>query len=158
MTGIILDLYSCPHSDLKISLSEGHDSSFASRSPSTLSYYISRVLVITFNIYNGASIEPLYNLIVEATSNYNLRKSLNIEVPRPRTELGRTTFKHRGALCWNLLTDSFKNSSNLDSFKKTLKNKKSLLNSISFVKASCSVAFRSTDFKYFRHFILYVLS
>ena len=75
--------------------------------------------------------------------------SLQIEVPKPRTEIGRSSFMHRAALCWNLLSNSFKHSSSLNYFKKILKENKRLLNAISFDKASCSVLYRSADFKHF---------
>ena len=49
--------------------------------------------------------------------NYSLRNSLNIEVPRPRSEIGRSSFKHRAALAWNLLPHYVKDCANLRSFK-----------------------------------------
>ena len=41
-------------------------------------FYLRKFLIITFNIYNGASIDPLNNLIVKAQANYNFKKSLYI--------------------------------------------------------------------------------
>ena len=114
-----------------------------------VSFYIKRLLVITYNIYHGNSINPLKNLLVKRESTYSFRKSLNVEVDRPRTEVGRSSFKHRAALSWNFLPDDIKSCSNLDSFKKKLKANKSLLKSISFTKASCCVSNKSLDFKYF---------
>ena len=84
---------------------------------------------------------------MESKSNYDLRKSANIEVPRPRTEIGRSSFKHRAALCWKLLPNSFKNSG-VGSFRNSTRENKKLLNSISFEKAARSVSFKSIDFKY----------
>ena len=114
-----------------------------------LSFYIKRLLVITYNIYYGNSIEPLNNLLVKPKTTYNFRKSFNVEVDRPRTEVGRSSFKHRAALSWNLLPDDIKTCSNLDSIKKKLKANKNLLKSISFTKASCCISNKSLDFKYF---------
>lgn len=114
-----------------------------------IQFYIKRLLTISFNIYNDTCIDPLRDLIVRSTSNYNLRKFANLEVPSPRTEIGRSSFKHRAALCWNLLPNSCKRSSSLGYFKKFLKENKNFLNSISFDKASCIVSFKSPDFKYF---------
>jgi len=114
-----------------------------------LSFYIKRLLIITHNIYYGNSIEPLNNLLVKPKTTYNLRKSFNVEVDRPRTEMGRSSFKHRAALSWNLLPDDIKTCSNLGSFKKKLKANKNLLKSISFTKASCCISNKSLDFSYF---------
>jgi len=119
---------------------------------SIVSFYIKRLLVITYNIYHGSSIEPLNDLITKPETTYNFRKSLNVEVHIPRKELGRSSFKHRAALSWNLLPDDIKNCSNLTSFKKKLKKNKSILKSISFSKASCSISNKSFDFKYFEYF------
>ena len=44
MTGIILDLYSCLHSDLKISLSEGHD--IAPSLPTALPHFL--IILVEF--------------------------------------------------------------------------------------------------------------
>ena len=74
-------------------------------------FYIKRLLVITYNIYHGNSIEPLNDLITKPETTHNLRKSLNVQVYRPRTEVGRSSFKHRAALSWNLLPDDIKNCS-----------------------------------------------
>ena len=114
-----------------------------------IQFYIKRLLIITFNIYNDACIDPPRDLMVKSTSNYNLRKFANLEVPSSRTEIGRSSFKHRAALCWNLLPNSSKHSPSLGYFKKFLNENKNFLNSISFDKASCIVSFKSPDFKYF---------
>ena len=42
---------------------------------------------------------------------------LNLEVPRSRSEIGRSSFKHRAALAWNLLPHHAKECANLRSFK-----------------------------------------
>ena len=118
---------------------------------SIVSFYIKRLLVITYNIYHGNSIEPLNDLIMKPGTTYNLRKSLNVEVHRPRTEVGRSSFKHRAALSWNLLPDDIKNCSNLPSQGK-LKESRNILKSISFAKASCSIFNKSLDFEYFEYF------
>ena len=112
-------------------------------------FYVKRLLIIIFNIYYGASIDPLRDLIVQSKSNYNFRKSANIEVSRPRTEIGRSSFKHRAALCWNLLPNSLKNSPSLGSFNRLIRENKNFLKTISFEKASCNISSKSVDFKYF---------
>ena len=91
----------------------------------------------------------IVNQVAEQQITYNFRKSFNVEVDRPRTEVGRSSFKHRASLSWNLLPDDIKTCSNLDSFKKKLKANKNLLKSVSFTKASFCISNKSLDFKYF---------
>ena len=64
-------------------------------------------------------------------------------------EISRSSFKHRTALYWNLLPDSFNNSSSLGSFKRLIRENKDFLKTISFENASCSLYFKSMDFKDF---------
>ena len=75
--------------------------------------------------------------------------ALNLEVPRQRSEIGRSSFKHRAALAWNLLPRHVKERANLRSFKIGLKANKHLLNSINFARDSCCVSMKNTDFLYF---------
>ena len=86
-------------------------------------FYFKRLVTICLNIYHDTCIVPLTGLIVKSRVNYNFRQSANIEVPRPRTEIGQSSFMHRAALCWNLLPNSCKHSSSLGYFKKFLKGK-----------------------------------
>ena len=51
-------------------------------------------VVVTYRSYHGSNTEELNILISKAKPNYSLRNSLNIEVPRPRSEIGRSSFKH----------------------------------------------------------------
>ena len=97
-----------------------------------ISFYIKTQLVISFNIYNGTTIDPLRNLIVKPDTKYNFRKTANIEVSRPRTEISRSSFKHRAALCWNLLPNSFKNSTSLSYFKRLIRENKNFLKNHKF--------------------------
>ena len=111
-----------------------------------------RLLLII--IYNGASIDPLRDLIVKSKPNYNFRKSAHIVIPRTRTEIGRSPFKHRAALCWNLLPNSFKKSPSLGSFKRLIRGNKNILKTIRFEKASCSISLKSMDLNIFRYVII----
>ena len=61
-------------------------------------FYIKRLLTISFNIYNDTCIDPLRGLIVKSRVNYNFRQPANIEVPKLRTEIDRSSFIHRAAL------------------------------------------------------------
>ena len=102
-------------------------------------------LVCILNVFES-QLDPLRELIVKSKSNCNFRKSANIEVPRPGTEIGRSSFKHRAALRLNLLPNSFKNSPSLGFFKRLIRENKNFLKTISFEKASCSICLKSMDF------------
>lgn len=67
------------------------------------SYYVKRLRVVTYQIYHCSNTDELNILISKAKPNYGLRNSLDIEVPRPRSEIGKSSFKHRAALTWSLL-------------------------------------------------------
>ena len=58
------------------------------------SYYVKMPVVVTCLSYHGSNTEELNILISKAKPNYSLRNSLNIEVPGPRSEIGRSSFKH----------------------------------------------------------------
>ena len=62
------------------------------------SYYVKMLVVVTYRSYHGLNTEELNILISMAKPNYSLRNSLNIEVPRPRSEIGRSSFKHWATL------------------------------------------------------------
>ena len=111
--------------------------------------YTNRLLVLAHKSYYGTNIKPLNNLIEKANTNYNLRKSFNIKVSRPRTETGRLTFKHRAALAWNFLPDHIKGCSDLPSYKIKLKRNKNILNSITYTKESCIITNKCQDYVYF---------
>lgn len=89
-------------------------------------YYVKRLLVLTYQSYHSLNTEELNILISKAKISYSLRNSLNSEVPRPRSEIGRCSFKHRAALAWNLLPHHVKECANLRSFKIGLKINKHL--------------------------------
>ena len=58
------------------------------------SYYVMMPVVVTYRSYHGSNTEELNILISKAKPNCSLRNSLNIEVPRPRSKIGRSSFKH----------------------------------------------------------------
>ena len=88
-------------------------------------------------------------ITIKAKTNYILRNSQNLEVPRPRSEIGSSSFKHRAALVWNLLPHHVKEYSNLTSFKIGLNANKHLLNSINCARGSCCFSVKNDDFLYF---------
>ena len=70
------------------------------------------ILTITHNAY--------YNLGLWVTKNsnsYNLRKSLNVVLYRPKTKLGRGSFVHRSPIAWNAPPDNLKKFPNQSTLK-----------------------------------------
>ena len=74
-------------------------------------------LTITYNAYYNLGLREINSLVTKNSNSYNLRKSLNVVLNRPKTELGRRSFVHRSAKAWNALPDNLKDSSNLSTFK-----------------------------------------
>ena len=118
------------------------------------SYYVKRLLVVTYQSYHGSDTEELYILISKAKPNYILRNSLNIEVPRPRSEIGRSSYKHGAALAWNLFPHHVKDCANLRSFKIGLNANKHPLNCINFARGSCGVSIKKFIFYIFRYLFI----
>jgi hypothetical protein len=112
-------------------------------------YYTKRILSITYKSYYGLNNEHLNNLITKNDHKYNLRKTLNITVTRPKTEMGRLTFKHRAAIAWNHLPDNIKKAPTIASFMNELKKNKKILTEISFTKESSMIANKDSDYIYF---------
>lgn len=60
-------------------------------------FQCSLILTIAHKAFYNLDLEKK-RLVVKTSSNYTLRKPLNIDVSRPRTEVGRTSFSHRAAV------------------------------------------------------------
>ena len=60
-----------------------------------------RIQTIAHKTFYNLDLDEIHRLVVKTSSNYALRKSLNIDVSRPRTELERKSFTHRAAVAWN---------------------------------------------------------
>ena len=95
-------------------------------------YYTKRLLVEAYKSYNRCNTNVLIDLVMLKQPSHCLRKTMNIEF-RPKSEIGRLTFRHRAAIAWNSLPDSIKKSSSLECFKKRLRSIKDLINSISYL-------------------------
>ena len=61
-------------------------------------FYKFHILIITYKAFYNLGLEEINSLVVRTCKSYNLRKSLNILVNRPNTELGRNSFVHRAAI------------------------------------------------------------
>ena len=64
----------------------------------------------------------------------DLRKSLNILIDRPNTELGRSSFAHRAAIPWNSLPDNVRHFSNPIASKNRLEKAKNDVVNMNFGK------------------------
>ena len=91
----------------------------------------SRILTITYNAYYNLGLREINSLATKNSNRYNLRKSLNVVLNRPKTELGRRSFVHRSAITWNALPDNLKDSPNSSIFKHNLKQSKQTIMNIS---------------------------
>ena len=107
------------------------------------------ILTITYNAYYNLGLREINSLITKNSNSYNLRKSLNVVINRPKTELGRRSFVHRSAIAWNALPDNLKDSSNLSTFKYNLKQSKQTIMNINFRKGGNVIHKTKPDFHYY---------
>ena len=103
------------------------------------------ILTITYNACYNLGLREINSLVTKNSNSYNLRKSLNVVLNRPKTELGRRSFVHRSAIAWNALPDNLKDSSNLSTFKYNLKQSKQTIMNINFGKGGKT----KPDFHYY---------
>ena len=88
-------------------------------------------------------------LVTKNSNSHNLRKSLNVVLNRPETELGRRSFVHRSAVAWNALPDNLKDSPNSRIFKYNLKQSKRTIMNINFGKGGNVIYNTKPDFYYY---------
>ena len=93
-------------------------------------FYKFRILTITYNAYYNLGLREINSLVTKNSNSYNLRKSLNVVLIRPKTELGRRSFVHRSAIAWNALPENLKDPPNLSTFKYNLKQSKQTIMNI----------------------------
>ena len=75
----------------------------------TVSYiYKRRVACLTHKIYYKKCPVALNDLVTKPQSLRTTRNSCKVDLTRPKTNVGRNTFKHRAALIWNRLPPSIK--------------------------------------------------
>ena len=112
-------------------------------------FYKFRILTITHDAYYNLGLREINSLVTKNFNSYNLRKSLNVVLNRPNTELGRRSFIHRSAIAWNALPDSIKDSPNLSTFKRYLKQSKQIIMNINFGKGANVIHNKKLDFYYY---------
>ena len=72
--------------------------------------YKRKVICLTHKAYYGNCPDVISNIIEKSGNLWNMRDSLKLNVPRPKTEEGKKTLEditdrrhYRSALLWNLL-------------------------------------------------------
>ena len=75
------------------------------------------------------------------------KEKLTMEIPRPRTEIGRNSVTYRGPLIWNLLTMETRACNTKDTFKAKLKTCK--LDKIDFQKEAAIGTNKKKDYIYY---------
>lgn len=112
-------------------------------------FYKFRLLTITHKAFYDLDLQEINSLVVKSPNRYDFRKSLNIIINKPRTQLGRRTFLHRAAIAWNSLSDKIRHFSNPVTFKNRLKlSKRDILN-ITFDKGSSVIYNKSSEYFYY---------
>ena len=98
--------------------------------------YKRRIACLTHQIYNNRGPSILNELIQRKTSSRSMRDMEQLQVSRPKTEIGRSRFKHRAAIIWNVLPTNVKNTSSCSAFKCELSKNFRISNSLSFGHSS----------------------
>ena len=112
-------------------------------------FYKFRILTITHNSYYNLGLREINYLVTKNSNSHNLRKSLNVVLNRPETELGRRSFVHRSAVAWNALPDNLKDSPNSRIFKYNLKQSKRTIMNVNFGKEGNVMYNTKPDFYYY---------
>ena len=101
-------------------------------------FYCFRILTITHKAFYNLDLDEINGLVVKTLSSYTLMKSLNVDVSRPRTEIGHRSFTHGAAVAWSTFPDVIKQHDNPKTFQRKLTAIKNLIMDINFHK-ECSV-------------------
>ena len=109
----------------------------------------SGILTITYNASYNLGLWEINSLVTKNSNSYNLRKSLNVVLNGPKTELGRRSFVHRSTIAWNALPDNLKDSPNSSIFKHNLKQSKQTIMNINFGKGGNIIHNMKPDFHYY---------
>ena len=70
--------------------------------------YKRNVICLTHKTYYSNCPDEISNIIEKSGNIRNMRDNLKLNLPRPKTEEGKKTFKYRSTLLWNLLPESVK--------------------------------------------------
>ena len=108
--------------------------------------YKRRIAILMHDIYNGRAPNELQGEFKKNLFGRGKEK-LMMEIPRPRTEIGRNSVTYRGPLIWNLLTTETRACKTKDTFKTKLKECK--LDMISFQKEAAIGANKKKDYIYY---------
>ena len=64
-------------------------------------FYCFPILTIAHKAFYNVDLDEINRLVVKTPSSLTLRKTLNIDVSRPRTEIGCRSFTYRAVVAWN---------------------------------------------------------
>ena len=90
----------------------------------------------------------LNELIQRKISSRSMRDMEQLQVSRPKTEIGRSSFRHRAAIIWNVLPMSVKTIRSYPGFKFEFSKNFKFLNNLSFGQSSV-INNRNNDYIYF---------
>ena len=108
--------------------------------------YKRRIAILMYDIYNERVPNELQGEFKKNLFGRGQEK-LTMEIPRPRTEIGRNSVKYRGPLIWNLLTTETRACKTKDTFKTKLKECK--LDMISFQREAAIGTNKKKDYMYY---------
>ena len=81
---------------------------------------------LMYKCIHGIAPQRLMNELVMSNETHNIptrsTQNFNVQVPEPKYEIFRNSFRYQGALLWNSLPAQLKNSNDIASFKKYYKN------------------------------------
>ena len=109
--------------------------------------YKRRLACLSHQVYNNNIIEEIQSLFKKKDYTRDMRDCIQFMLPRPRSNIGRSSFKYRAALVWNNLPVDLKKVTSYDSFKKRLSKNSKILETISFNNFSFKQ--RDNHFNYF---------
>ena len=117
-----------------------------------LSYvYKRRIAAIMYGVHNNTVPQRLANLILpeDKTHKHNLRRKKDYAHIRYNNEYGRSSFRYRGPLMWNVIQHDIRNAQTLQSFKMKLRRVSHIIDSIQFKKETVILSSKHQDFIYF---------
>ena len=109
--------------------------------------YKRRLTTLTHQAYYERAPEVINQLVIKEIR--TLRDNRKINLTRPRTEIGRKSFRHRAAILWNSLPESAKTIESKESFKKRLTHHSKTIDSVTF---NLSAAVRNKNIEDFIYF------
>ena len=112
--------------------------------------YENRLTTLTHQAYYERTPEVINQLIIKEDRIRTLRDNRKISLTRPRTEIGRKSFRHRAAILWNSLPESVKTIESKEGFKKRFTHHSRTIDSVTFNLSAAAVRNKNIeDFIYY---------